>query len=137
MKRREIGAFIAVVSGAGVVGFLGLGPYYASKHAVIGLVKTAYLENAATGVRINSLAPDPIDNRRMQALAEQSSPDDPAGFKEAVISANPMGRYGANEEVANLALFFASDESSCCLASDESYYCNGVVYLADGRFTSA
>ena len=127
MKEQEKGSFIAVASGAGVVGFPGLGPYAASKHAVIGLVKTACLENAATGVRINSLAPGPIDNRMMQALAEQSNPDDPAGFTEAVMSANPMGRYGSNEEIANLALFLASDESS---------YCNGGVYLADGGFTS-
>ena len=127
MKGQEKGSFIAVASGAGVVGFPGLGPYAASKHAVIGLVKTACLENAATGVRINSLAPGPIDNRMMQALAEQSNPDDPAGFTEAVMSANPMGRYGSNEEIANLALFLASDESSCC---------NGGVYLADGGFTS-
>lgn len=127
MKTQGNGSFIAVASGAGVVGFPGLGPYSASKHAVCGLVKTACLENANAGVRVNALAPGPVDNRMMRSLAEQSNPDDPLGFREAVMNSNPMGRYGSNEEIANLALFLASDESS---------YCNGGVYLADGGFTS-
>jgi NAD(P)-dependent dehydrogenase (short-subunit alcohol dehydrogenase family) len=127
MKSQGRGSFIAVASGAGVVGFPGLGPYSASKHAVCGLVKTACLENANAGVRINTLAPGPIDNRMMQSLAEQSNPSDPQEFREAVMSSNPMGRYGSNEEIANLALFLASDESS---------YCNGGVYLADGGLTA-
>lgn len=127
MKNQGKGSFIAVASGAGVVGFPGLGPYSASKHAVCGLVKTACLESASTGIRINALAPGPIDNRMMRSVGEQSNPDDPVGFREAVMSSNPMGRYGLNEEIANLALFLASDESS---------YCNGGVYLADGGFTA-
>ncbi len=128
MRDQGGGAIVAVASGAGVVGFPGLCPYAASKHAVCGMVKTACIENAQHGVRINALAPGPIDNRMMQSLGLQSNPDDPDAFRDMVMSSNPMGRYGTSEEIAKLALFLGSEESS---------YCNGGVYLADGGFTAA
>ena len=56
------------------------------------------------------------------------TPDDPSNFRENVTANIPSGRYGTNEEMANLALFLGSDESS---------YCNGGIYLADGGFTAA
>ena len=127
MKEQGTGSIIAVASAAGLVGFNGLCPYSASKHAVCGLVKTACIENGPFGIRVNALAPDPIDNRMMASLGEQLNPDDPQSVRDVVTDLNPMNRYGTNEEIANLALFLGSDESS---------YCNGSVYLADGGFTA-
>ena len=128
MRARGGGSFVAVSSGAGTVGFPGLCPYAASKHAVNGLVRTACLENAGFGIRVNALAPGPTDTRMMQSVGLQANPEDPAAFKSAVISTIPMQRYGKVEEVAKLAVFLASEDSS---------FCNGGVYMADGGFTAA
>lgn len=127
MKERGSGAFVAVSSGAGVVGFNGLCPYAASKHAVCGMMKTACLEYGSDNLRFNALAPGPIDNRMMHSLHEQLNPNEPGSVRDFVTESIPMRRYGSNEEIANLALFLASDDSS---------FCNGGVYLADGGFTA-
>ena len=126
MKEQGSGSIIAVASAAGLVGFNGLCPYSASKHAVCGLVKTACIENGhfESGSMPRS---GPIDNRMMASLGEQLNPEDPQSVRDIVTDLNPMNRYGTNEEIANLALFLGSDESS---------YCNGSVYLADGGFTA-
>ena len=64
----------------------------------------------------------------MQPVGLQANSKDPAAFKSAVISAIPMQRYGKEEEVAKLAVFLVSEDSS---------FCNGGVYMADGGFTAA
>ena len=112
----------------GVVGFPGISPYIASKHAVIGFVRTAALELAESGIRVNTINPGPIANRMMRSLEEQMSPDDPDGFHDVVTELVPMKRYGTDAEVASLALFLASDESS---------YTTGSVFMVDGGFTAA
>ena len=128
MRARGSGSFVAISSGAGMVGFPGLCPYAASKHAVNGLVRTACLENAGFGIRVNALAPGPTDTRMMESVGLQANSSDPTAFKSAVISTIPMQRYGKVEEIANLAVFLASEDSS---------FCNGGVYMADGGFTAA
>jgi NAD(P)-dependent dehydrogenase (short-subunit alcohol dehydrogenase family) len=128
MKKRGSGSIIAISSIAGVVGSPTMAPYIASKHAVYGLVKTAALELAPFGVRVNAIGPGPIDNRMMRSLESQFNPEDVAAAHEFVLSKVPMQRYGTNEEVANLALFLASDEAS---------YCTGSIHMIDGGFTAA
>lgn len=128
MKKRGSGSMIALSSIAGVIGFPIMASYIASKHAVCGLVKTAALELAPFNVRVNAIAPAPIDNRMIHSLESQFNPDDPKAVHEMVISKIPMARYGTNEEVANLALFLASDEAS---------YCTGSIHLIDGGYTAA
>jgi NAD(P)-dependent dehydrogenase (short-subunit alcohol dehydrogenase family) len=128
MKKRGGGSIVAISSIAGVIGSPTMAPYIASKHAVYGLVKTAALELAPFGVRVNAIGPGPIDNRMMRSLEEQFNPDDAAAAHEFVLSKVPMMRYGTNEEVANLALFLASDEAS---------YCTGSIHMIDGGFTAA
>ena len=61
-------------------------------------------------------------------IINQMSPDDPKGFREQFSNTIAMKRYGTNEEVASLALFLASDESS---------YCNGGIFMIDGGFAAA
>ena len=125
MKRRGGGSIMAISSIAGMIGSPTMAPYIASKHAVFGLVKTAALELAPFNVRVNAIGPGPIDNRMIRSLESQFSPDDIAAGREFILSLVPMKRYGTNEEVANLALFLGSDESS---------YCTGGIHMIDGGF---
>ncbi len=127
MKKRGSGSIIAISSIAGMIGFPTMAPYIASKHAVYGLVKTAALELAASGIRVNAIGPGPIDNRMIRSLESQFSPEDTAAGQELIVSKVPMQRYGTNEEVANLALF---------LAGDESTFCTGGIHMIDGGFTA-
>jgi NAD(P)-dependent dehydrogenase (short-subunit alcohol dehydrogenase family) len=128
MKQRGGGSIIAMASIAGVVGSPNMAPYIASKHAVIGLVKTAALELGSSGIRVNAIAPGPIDNRMIRSLEEQYSPENPDAVREDLNTKIALQRYGTNEEVAKLALFLAGNESS---------YCSGGTYLIDGGYTAA
>jgi NAD(P)-dependent dehydrogenase (short-subunit alcohol dehydrogenase family) len=128
MKRRGGGSIIAMSSIAGVIGSATMAPYIASKHAVIGLVKTAALELGAAKIRVNAISPGPIDNRMIHSLEAQYSPENPGAVREDLNTKIALQRYGTNEEVAQLALFLASSESS---------YCSGGTYLIDGGYTAA
>lgn len=125
---KEGGSIVAISSVAGVVGVAGIGPYAASKHAICGLAKVAALELASAKIRVNCVAPAPIDNAMMQSIEGQASPDDPSLARTGFTALIAMGRYGTNEEVANLVGF---------LASDEAVYCTGGVYAVDGGFLAA
>ena len=92
-------------------------------------ILTACIENGQYNVRVNALAPGPVDNRMMRSLEEQLNPSDPEALRQNIISQMiPMQKYSTNEDIANLALF---------LGSDESANCSGAVFLSDGGFTAA
>jgi len=128
MKKRGRGSMIALSSISGVIGVPAGSPYFASKHAVCGLVKCAALELGPFDIRVNAIGPGPIDNRMIRSIETQLSPDDPDAMREGFSQLIALKRYGTNEEVANLALFLASDESS---------YCTGSIHMIDGGFTAA
>ena len=123
MKARGGGSIVVTSSIAGLRGRPGMPAYVASKHAVVGLMRTAALENAADGIRVNTVHPSPVDTRMMRSLEAQMAPDDPDGFRRSYMSASPQGRYARPEEVARTILFLASDESS---------HCTGATYSIDG-----
>jgi NAD(P)-dependent dehydrogenase (short-subunit alcohol dehydrogenase family) len=127
MQERGGGSIIATASVAGLIGIPKIAHYVASKHAVCGFVKTAALELANSGIRVNAIAPGAIDNRMMKSVEEQISPDDPGSVHEAIREGIPLKRYGTNAEVARLALFLGSDESS---------FTTGAIYTMDGGFTA-
>jgi len=127
MKKRGSGSIIALSSIAGMNGFPAMASYVASKHAVYGLVKSAAIELAPFNVRVNAIGPGPIDNRMIRSLECQLNPDDADAVREMMFGKIPMGRYGTNEEVANLALFLSSDEAS---------YSTGGIHMIDGGFTA-
>ena len=128
MQERGGGSIMATSSVAGVIGFPNISPYASSKHAVCGFVKTAALELAESGIRVNAINPGPIANRMMRSLEEQMSPDDADGLHDTLVELVPMKRYGTDAEVASLALFLGSDESS---------FSTGAVFMIDGGFTAA
>src|SRR5262245_51309705 len=125
--KQKSGAIVNTASVAGLVGTPGIGPYVASKHAVIGLTKTASGEVARSGVRVNAICPGPIDTRMIHSLESQINPADPGSVAARYQSMLPIGRYGTPEEVANLVLFLCSD-----LAGNIT----GAQYVIDGGRTA-
>ena len=112
---------------AGLVGSPGLPAYTASKHAVIGLTRTAAGEVARQGVRVNAVCPGPVDTRMIHSLEQQSNPADSEAVGARYRAIIPLGRYGTAEEVANVVLSLCSD-----LASSVT----GAAYPVDGGRTA-
>jgi NAD(P)-dependent dehydrogenase (short-subunit alcohol dehydrogenase family) len=127
MIRQGSGAVVNTASVAGLVATPGMPAYVASKHAVIGLTKTAAGEVARQGIRINAVCPGPVDTRMIHALEKQISPDDPAGISQRYQAAQPTGRYTTAEEIANMVLFLCSE-----LASNTT----GGQFVVDGGRTA-
>ena len=128
MQRQGNGSIIITSSVAGFKGAAHLAPYAASKHAVVGLMRSAVLETGASGVRINTIHPSPIETRMMRAIEHGRAPGAEAAAKQMITNRIPAGRYGTADEVAATALF---------LASDDSRYCTGGRYSVDGGMTAA
>jgi NAD(P)-dependent dehydrogenase (short-subunit alcohol dehydrogenase family) len=127
MIRQGSGAVVNTASVAGLVATPGMPAYVASKHAVIGLTKTAAGEVARQGIRVNAVCPGPVDTRMMHALEEQISPANPAAVGERYQAAIPSGRYATVDEIANMVLFLCSD-----LASNTT----GGQFVVDGGRTA-
>jgi NAD(P)-dependent dehydrogenase (short-subunit alcohol dehydrogenase family) len=121
------GAIVNMASVSGTVGAPTMAAYSASKHAVIGLTRTAAGEVGRQGIRVNAVCPGPIDTALIDTLHAGINPQDPAAVKAFNVGRNPMGRYGAPEEVARLVVFLASDAAS---------YVNGAAWLIDGGRTA-
>jgi NAD(P)-dependent dehydrogenase (short-subunit alcohol dehydrogenase family) len=127
MLQQRSGAVVNTASVAGLVASPGMPAYVASKHAVIGLTKTAAGEVARSGVRVNAVCPGPIDTRMIHSLESMLNPTDPASVGTRYQSNIPIGRYGSAEEIANLVQFLCSD-----LAGNIT----GAHYVADGGRTA-
>jgi 3alpha(or 20beta)-hydroxysteroid dehydrogenase len=128
MKPQESGAIVNTASMAAIKGAATFSPYIASKHAVLGLTKSAALEGAPYGIRVNCVAPGHIDTRMARDLTAQIDPSNPAGAYERVAATVPLGqRYGTAEEVANLVVWLLSDEAS---------YVSGSLHLIDGALNA-
>ena len=127
MRQRGGGSIVITSSVAGIHGSSGMAAYATSKHAVIGLMRTAALECAAEGIRVNTVNPAPVETRMMRSLEAMRMPDDPEQSRRNSAAYIPMQRYGTPEEIAGLMLF---------LASDESRFCTGGVYMADGGISA-
>lgn len=127
MRKRGGGSIIITSSVAGIHGTAGVSAYTTSKHAVIGLMRTAALEGAAHNIRVNTVNPSPIETRMMRSLEEGFAPGASLHAKERIAATVPLRRYGTPEEVANVMLF---------LASEESRYCTGGVYMVDGGISA-
>ena len=115
------GSIVITSSTSGIRATPHMSAYTASKHAVIGLMRSAAIEGADRKIRVNTVNPSPIDTpmiaslEKMRGLAGRND--------QQMATGTPLGRYGTPEEVAKLMLFLASDESS---------FCTGGVYMVDG-----
>jgi 3alpha(or 20beta)-hydroxysteroid dehydrogenase len=119
------GSIVNTSSTNGLAGYGGTIAYTASKFAVRGMTKNAALEYGAAGIRVNSVHPGGVDTA-------MTRPDDNlGGFTEedqaAAWAMTPLPRIGQPEDIANVVLF---------LASDESAYCTGAEFVVDGGMTS-
>lgn len=106
------GAIVNTASVAGLVGTPNMSTYCASKHAVIGLVRSVSGEVARDGVRVNAVCPGPVQTRMIDDVAKKINPDDPAGVKARYESALPTGRYTTAEEIAGIVLFLCSNAAA-------------------------
>jgi NAD(P)-dependent dehydrogenase (short-subunit alcohol dehydrogenase family) len=114
---RDGGSLIFNSSVVGLLSDAGIAGYATSKHAIVGLMRTAAREVADRGIRVNSLHPGPVDNRfqhRIEVIAT-GAPEDRAAelFEERI----PLARHAAPEEIARSVLFLASEDSSFVTAT--------------------
>jgi 3alpha(or 20beta)-hydroxysteroid dehydrogenase len=128
MKPQGSGVIVNTASMAAIKGAATFSPYIASKHAVLGLTKSAALEAAPYGIRVNCVAPGHIDTRMARDLTAQIDPSDPEGVFRSVSASVPYGqRYGTAAEVANVVTW---------LLSSESEYVSGSLHLIDGALNA-
>jgi NAD(P)-dependent dehydrogenase (short-subunit alcohol dehydrogenase family) len=123
MRRQESGAIVNCSSLGGLVGLPGRAAYHASKHGVLGLTKSAALEYAPRGVRINAVCPGTIDTPMVDAMVASGELD----MAEALRS-QPIGRLGTADEIAAAVLWLCSPGASFVV---------GVPLPVDGGYTAA
>ncbi len=112
------GAIVNSSSGAGLIAVPGLSPYCASKHAILGITKTAAVENARTGIRVNAICPGSTDTPMIRAVMSQN-PE----LEEMILAGQPGGRLGRAEEIAEAAVWLCSERAS---------FVSGEAMLVDG-----
>ena len=127
MQNNGGGSVIITSSVAGMQGTPNVMAYVTSKHAINGSMKVGALEGAEHNIRVNTIHPSPVDNRMMRSLEEGFAPGGAEEAKKGFEQMIPLQRYANNREIANLALFLASDESS---------FVTGAAYAIDGGMTA-
>jgi NAD(P)-dependent dehydrogenase (short-subunit alcohol dehydrogenase family) len=127
MLRQNSGSIINTASIAGLFGSPHIAVYSASKHAVIGLTKSAAWEYAGTGVRINCVCPGLIDSRMLSSIFQARFGGNAPPI-DKMVERIPARRLGQASEVASVVAFLASDEAS---------YVSGSAYTVDGGRTAA
>lgn len=127
MLARGKGSIINTASIAGLIGSPDVAVYSASKHAVIGLTRSAAIECSGTGVRINCVCPGLIESRMLSAIVEGRNPGNAPIPHEKLAERIPARRLGDPAEVASIVAFLASDEAS---------YVSGSAYTVDGGRTA-
>jgi NAD(P)-dependent dehydrogenase (short-subunit alcohol dehydrogenase family) len=119
MLRQGHGAIINMSSILGQVGTPTLAGYVTAKHGVVGLTKTAAIEYAAQGIRINAVGPAYIDTPLLAAFSAET--------KAGLVAMHPIGRLGKSEEVAELVIWLSSERAS---------FVTGAYYPVDGAYLS-
>jgi NAD(P)-dependent dehydrogenase (short-subunit alcohol dehydrogenase family) len=119
LKQGGGGAIVNMSSITGLVGSAGAAAYCASKHGVIGLTKTAALENAKNGIRVNAICPAAVDTPMAERIF--GAPH----VHKYVLSCHPMGRFGKPSEIADAVIWMCSDRAS---------FMTGQSLVLDGGF---
>lgn len=122
MIPRGRGAIVNTASTSAIRGRAGLAGYVASKHAVLGLTRTAALEVVGTRIRVNAILPGPIESRMVREL------DDQASRRASGLRRSGSAQYGRPEDIADVVAF---------LASDDAAHVNGAAWVVDAGMTLA
>ncbi len=122
MRQHNSGAIVNVASVAGLIGFPGNAAYAASKHAVIGLTRSAALETASKGIRVNAVCPSYVDTPMVSDLTEGDTQ-----LEARITQASPMRRLGTPDEIAQSILWLASPAAS---------FVNGAYLSVDGGLSA-
>jgi NAD(P)-dependent dehydrogenase (short-subunit alcohol dehydrogenase family) len=128
MLKQDRGSIINTASIAGLIGSPEISAYTASKHAVIGLTKSAAIDCTGTNVRVNCVCPGLIDSRMLSAIIKGRNPGNAPAPNDKIVERIPARRLGLASEVASVVAFLASDEAS---------YVTGSAYTVDGGRTAA
>jgi NAD(P)-dependent dehydrogenase (short-subunit alcohol dehydrogenase family) len=123
MLKNGGGTIVNNASVGGLIGFPTASVYVASKHAVLGLTKTAALEYGKQGIRVNAVSPGPIETPMLERFAGGATSE----AKTQMTNAQPIGRLGRPEEIAEAVVWLASDKSS---------FVTGQSLTADGGWTA-
>jgi hypothetical protein len=119
------GVIINTASAAGLVGYLDAGPYSAAKGGLIALTKQMAMDYAEEQIRVNAISPGAIDTRLVRNRADFRQ--DPVSAEREMVAKYPLGRMGTAEEIAEAALY---------LASDAAGWVTGIVLPVDGGYTA-
>lgn len=122
MLSRGTGAIVNCASNFGLVGSVGMPAYSAAKHGVLGLTKTAALENARAGVRINAVCPGPVHTPLVDRIVA-TQPE----VLQAIEAREPIGRMGRPQEIAGSVVWLCSDEAS---------FVTGAILSVDGGYVA-
>jgi NAD(P)-dependent dehydrogenase (short-subunit alcohol dehydrogenase family) len=125
MQRQGGGVIVNVASELGLVGGSEIAAYCASKGGVVQLTKALAIDHAGDNIRVNCVCPGPVETPLLQSIIEGSS--SPDGERRSIIQKTLLKRLGRPEEIANVILFLASDESS---------YMTGSIVVVDGGSTA-
>ena len=120
MIKQGGGVILSTASVAGLVGFQGSGAYAAAKAGVINLTRLAALEYADKNIRVNCICPGVIETPMVERVMGGRP-------RERIVRSEPIGRLGRPEDIANAALFLASDESS---------FATGAPFIIDGGYVA-
>jgi NAD(P)-dependent dehydrogenase (short-subunit alcohol dehydrogenase family) len=127
MAAQGSGSILNMASAAGLIGWPGASAYVAAKHGVVGLTKSAALEYAEAGVRVNSICPSYV----LTPMVEKDLFEDALGNDEELIAAaranHPIGRFAQPEEIAEAATWLLSDRAS---------FVTGTALSVDGGYTA-
>jgi NAD(P)-dependent dehydrogenase (short-subunit alcohol dehydrogenase family) len=123
MAQQGFGSIVNISSGAGLTGVPGYSGYVASKHAEIGLTKSAALDYASRGVRVNALCPGLVNTPLIADMVSEN----PA-LHERLVASHPLGRIAEPQEVADAIVWLATEKSS---------YVTGIALPVDGGYLAA
>jgi len=121
MRKQGSGAIVNTASIAGLVGIAGRSAYVASKHGVIGITKTAALEYASQGIRVNAVCPGYVRTPMVDYVIRHQGPE----LEAQIVAREPVGRLGRPEEIAETVVWLCSDAAS---------FITGHAMAADGGF---